>query len=233
MAERDSFASDGTSAAPDGVRLLDNPHLGRQLFGYSRSRTNALLERAASMIEDLASGLVSWQEACEAASARLDAAESELARTRIELAKQHESEAAVAEALVTAHREAAAIVGRGRSEATELLVSAQAQASELDAEAGHVIEQAEIRAQALVERAAGEVEHLYAEAERLRARIARERELWASSLRRALTTFGSDDAPPAAILEHGLGGALQANIGAAIDGTDAVAGVRGARTLES
>jgi cell division septum initiation protein DivIVA len=215
MAARDSFAPDGTPAAPDGVSPLDNPHLGRRLFGYSPARTNALLEHAATMIEEMASDLVSWRESAAEATARLAAAEDELERARGELARRHDDETSIADALVTAHREAAAIVERGRREAMELLASAQAQASELEAEADHVVEQAEIRAQALVEQAAGEVDDLRTEAQRLRAQIDRERELWTASLRRVLATLDAAGPSCTAVGGRDLGGALQAGIGAA------------------
>ena len=162
MTVRDPFAPAGTSAAPDGLGALTNPYLGWQLLGYSRRRTNALLDAAANMIEQLASDVAEQRGAladagsrlarAEAAlkdtTARLEASREELARIRTEQAKETgESDAeAAGKALVSAHREAADVVARARDEAARILSSARADATGADEEADHLIEQAEIRA---------------------------------------------------------------------------------------
>jgi hypothetical protein len=62
---RGSSAPGGASAAAGTVGSTGkrNPHLGVQLLGYSRRRTNALLDDAAAMIERLSGEVVEHRRA--------------------------------------------------------------------------------------------------------------------------------------------------------------------------
>lgn len=240
MTVRDPFAPAGTSAAPDGLGALTNPYLGWQLLGYSRRRTNALLDAAANMIEQLASDvaeqrgaladagsrLARAEAALEDTTARLEASREDLARIRTEQAKDSgESDGeAVGKALVSAHREAADIVARARDEAARILSSAHADATGANEEADHLIEQAEIRAHALVEQAAGEAERLRSQSEIVRERIRRDRALWTAFLRRALAAADEELVEPPGAADADLAGELRAGIEAAASAAEPVSG---------
>ncbi|HKI93449.1 MAG TPA: hypothetical protein VJ986_14195 [Gaiellaceae bacterium] len=230
MTARGPLAPAGTSAAPDGIGAQTNPYLGWQLLGYSRRRTNALLDDAANMIEQLGADVVAQrgaladlggrlaraETALEDATVRLEASREDLARIRTEHARAPGGSdgEAVDKALVSAHREAAGIVARACDEAARILSSARADATGANEEADHLIEQAEIRAHALVEQAAGEAERLRSESEVVRERIRREHTLWTAFLRRALAAADGlllDTSEP----NRDLAGELRAEIEAA------------------
>jgi chromosome segregation ATPase len=159
-----------------------DPALGRELFGYSRSQTNALLEHSAKTIEQLEAVVTTTRQELEAAQEALHAvkAENERGRTAFAAMKaevqqlkdeaaeqplpEPEIDPAIGEALVTAHRTAAEIVAR-----------AQEAADELEREARRAVTTAEAEAHALVERAAA-----------AREQMKRDSAAWVEFLHRAL-----------------------------------------------
>ena len=190
MTTRGTLASAGASAAPDDLPgALISPYLGWQLFGYSRRRTNALLDDAANMIERLESDVVVQRTALADASSRLGRAEAYLDYATARLEASHEELARVCaghaddrgkdaaqtigKALASAHSKAADIVARAKDDAVWILSSARAEAARVGDEADHLIEQDEPRAHALVEQAADEGERLRSESETPRARVNR------------------------------------------------------------
>jgi cell division septum initiation protein DivIVA len=129
---------------PAGQR---NPHLGKQVFGYSRAKTNALLEVAAIRVETLT---------------------AELERTRGELAAAEERAARMEAALadvqqLTQHGERPA-----HERAEQIVRDTHTDAALLYAEAYRIIDEGETRARAIVEAAEVQADALRVEAAELR-----------------------------------------------------------------
>jgi cell division septum initiation protein DivIVA len=161
-----------------------HPALGRQLFGYSRSQTNSLLEHSAKMIEQLEAVAAACHQDLEAAQQALEAVKdenerarnvfaamkAEIQRLKDEAARQPapvsapEIDPAIGEALVTAHRTA-----------TEIVARAQEAAEEIERDARRTVSTAEAEAHALIERAAA-----------ARDQMKHDRAAWVEFLRRAL-----------------------------------------------
>jgi hypothetical protein len=138
---------------------------------------------------------------CAETRSRLQSALTEVEQARADRDRQppQADERAVGDALVSAHRAGSKIVADARRNAESLLEAARENASIIQSEASYVMEQAEIRAVALGEQAAAEIENLQAESAQLHASIERERQVWASFLRRALAALneapsGQDEA---------------------------------------
>ncbi|MBV8562136.1 MAG: hypothetical protein JOZ56_03515 [Actinobacteria bacterium] len=149
-------ATVAATRADDAVEVR-NPNLGLRLLGYSRAHTNALLEEAARMIEQLSAELVEqrWARAeAEAKVVELERRPPEPAPVPIDDAW---SERIVGQAFIAAQREAARIV-----------------------------QEAEQRALLVARGADAEVQRLREEADELRMRIQAERERWVSTLETAL-----------------------------------------------
>jgi hypothetical protein len=170
-----------------------------------------LLELASRMIEELTQELTRQQgELAEKESAlagvvaeldatekRLQSALAEVEQIQADRDRQTVQDAeSVGDALVSAHRAGGKIVAEARRSAESVLEAARENAAMIQREANYVIEQAEIRALGLTEQAAADVEALQAESVELRATILRERQVWASFLRRALAAVGDVPARP-------------------------------------
>jgi cell division septum initiation protein DivIVA len=195
-----------------GADALRNPALGRQLRGYSRAKTNAVLEHAASMIEQLRTDVVKAEDevvevrATLAASTtenhqlreRLTAFRDENARLRSEVSTRAaaESDAAIAEALVSAHRMADEIAAKATRRASEMITAARRDSEGVSSEARGVIEEAERRAHAIVERATAHAGEVQARAEQLKACIERDRRTWSTFLQRALEATAALELQP-------------------------------------
>jgi cell division septum initiation protein DivIVA len=198
-----------TDAPADPLR---NSSPRRALFGYSKPETRRLLDLASHMVEELTDELTRQQgelaekEAllvralaeCAETTSQLQSSRTELEQARAEHNRQmqQEPERVVGDALVSAHRAAAKIITDARRTAESLLESARENASMIQGEADSVIEQAEIRALALGEQAASEVENLQAEYALLRATVERERHVWTAFLRRALASVAEVSLDP-------------------------------------
>jgi cell division septum initiation protein DivIVA len=184
-----------------GADSLRNPALGRQLRGYSRAKTNAVLEHAASMIEQLRTDVVKAEEELVEVRAglaaattenhqlreRLTAFRDENARLRSEVSTRAaaESDPAIAEALVSAHRMAEEIAATATRRANEMITAARRDSEGVTSEARGVIEEAEARANAIVERATAHAREVQARAERVKTCIERDRRTWSTFLQRA------------------------------------------------
>jgi cell division septum initiation protein DivIVA len=159
-----------------------HPALGRQLFGYSRSQTNSLLEHSAKMIEQLEAVAAAGREELGATQEALEAVKDENGRARnvfaamkAEIQRLKDEAAgqpppapgidpAIGEALVTAHRTAAEIVARAKEAAEEI-----------ERDARRTVSTAEAEAHALIERTAA-----------AREQMKRDRAAWVEFLHRAL-----------------------------------------------
>src|SRR5262249_3707970 len=159
-----------------------HPALGRELFGYSRSQTNSLLEQSAKMIEQLEAAAATSRQERETAREELEAVKdenerarnvfaamkAEIQRLKDEIAKQPPPkeviDPAIGEALVTAHRAA-----------TEIIAKAHEAAEEIERDAHRTVSSAEAEAHALIERAAA-----------AREQMKRDRAAWVEFLRSAL-----------------------------------------------
>jgi chromosome segregation ATPase len=169
-----------------------NPHLGRQLFGYSCAKTDVLLDQAAATIEQISGRLgarTATVRELESGVAARDAVvaglEAELALARESVLQMERKLAVVGDAVVTAHEVARQLESAARRKVDELLAAARDEAAAIAEEARLVIDQAETRARALIEGAEAEADRLSAESERLKEFVEAQRASWETFLRRA------------------------------------------------
>jgi cell division septum initiation protein DivIVA len=121
-----------------------NRYLGLQLFGYSRKRTDALLDESAAMIERLSAAVADK----EALAADADELRAQLARALDELeltrgeakAKREEAERVVGQTLILAQREATRLVSEAHRQAQEIHDAALHKAEELREESDQLYE---------------------------------------------------------------------------------------------
>ena len=181
-----------------------NPHLGRQLFGYSHAKTHVLLDQVASSIEDLSRQLAAEQASRVALEAELTSRDasleklaSDLEAVRGSLVQAERKVIDVGDVMITAHRLAADIEGAARREATVLLEAARNEAVMIIDEAHLVMDESETRARAVAEEAEAEAETVRAESDRLKAFVENEQAAWQAFLARAGTAARAlSEVPP-------------------------------------